>query len=693
MSNASARGLRLSLQAIISALNIHTLLPMILLLVMLPHLFTTPVLLTLFILLILLWFSLHTLGLIALPGTFIRFLLIIICLVLTIFNYGFHVTQKASITLLCLMVCLKLLEIKHESDRRNIFVVLFLGYFILITHFLYSQGLVLTLFTVIMVFSLTLLLQGFTRLPQYSMKFSQQLNILLKIFLKALPITILLFLFFPRIPGPLWSLPDDGNQASTGLSDTMYPGSVTDLADSDEIAFRVDFQNSPPAAEKLYWRGPVLTETDGILWSQTKPERLQQSVEQIVRHKKNPTSYTVTLEPHQQKWLFTLEMPFQVEGDTIKGFHLTKDLLMENRTAINQLTQYRVTSYSDFYLAAVSPHEIDRGLKLSATANPRTRELGRQWLEEFEFNNSNSEQTMDRYPLVAKALDYFRDEDFFYTKKPDSMKEDPADQFLFDKKRGFCEHFASSFVILMRAAGIPARVVTGYQGIEKNQTGDYYLVRQSNAHAWAEVWLDKSGWIRVDPTSVIPPERIEADIFDTDLERLTYSSLTIFNLPELSEQQKTALYKFSRQVNQYIDNIKYNWNNWILGYDQNKQNLLLTLMGLSASWQTLIVMLIGGMAFTAMVLYLYYNYQRYRQIDRVYLYYEKFLCKLDKAGLTINNYQGPEEVKRLAMEKFPQSEKRIQELMQNYIVLRYGCLSAKESRISSFKTQVKQLLL
>ena len=667
-----------------SNLSIHTLLPGALFITMLPHLYSTTAVFSLFIFLILLWFTLHTLGIFSLPGKLFRFALVIIAITLLVLNFGLIFSQKAALTLLCIMVSLKFFEIKNELDRRNIFLVIFLGYFILVTHFLYTQDITLGLFSLLNVIVLTLFLSAFNRKPQKSFSLIEHLRLLSQLFFKALPIAIVLFLFFPRIPGPLWSLPNDGQKSSTGLSDKMFPGSVTELSESNEIAFRVDFhtQGLPPPAHKLYWRGPVLTQTDGFLWTQRPQSSLKKyakDLQEIVHNTDQPVSYTVTLEPHQKKWLFALEMPVTLHGDTIKGFHFSNDLQLLNKTNINQLTQYRVTSMTEFVLTQVTDNELHEALSLPGSYNPKTRALGLQWRQ----NISNDKQ------IVATALNYFKNNPFYYTKKPDAMVDNPSDQFLFDKKRGFCEHYASSFVILMRAAKIPARVVTGYQGMEKNELGNYYLVRQSNAHAWAEVWLANEGWVRIDPTGMIPPERIEPDIFDTNLERLNFSSLNIPNLSILSSQQKTTLYNFWKQVNQSIDNIKHSWNNWILGYDQSKQNLLLTLMGLNANWQTLIFLLMGGIILILILLQLISFYLQYQKIDPVYSHYVKFINHLNKMGMSLRLSEGPAAIQHQAVKRFPELKKPIQRIIQNYILIRYA--SQADSRlIKKFITQVKQ---
>ncbi|MCU7833892.1 MAG: DUF3488 and transglutaminase-like domain-containing protein [gamma proteobacterium symbiont of Taylorina sp.] len=675
---------------LLSMLNFssNSLLPIVLLITMLPHLYTTSVIIFLSCVFFLCWFFLHSSGFIRLPDKFLIFVLIILSIIILNLEYGFVFSQKTALSLLCIMVSLKCLEIKNDGDRRNIFLIIFLAYFILATHFLYSQGISLLIFVMIDGLFLSLLLIAFNRKPQPLLSLEHNFNLLGQLFLKALPIAIILFLFFPRIPGPLWSLPDDGQTGTTGLTDKMYPGSVSKLSASKEIAFRVDFKKSPPAADKLYWRGPVLNHTDGFLWSQSPSKhrmtkKIQVSdINQFISNSKQAVSYTVTLEPHQKQWLFSLEMPVKISGDTINNFYFNHDLQLLNKNKIHQLTQYQVTSMTDFKLTSVSHNEQLESLIFPDKHNLKTLSLGRQWRK--KINNDRK--------IIATALDYYRHNDFYYTKNPGAMTVEPSDQFLFEKKRGFCEHYASSFVLLMRAAGIPARVVTGYQGIEKNEVGNYYIVRQSNAHAWAEVWLENKTWIRIDPTAVIPADHIEADIFDTNLERLSFSSLNIPNLTRLSSQQKTALYNLWKTVTQSIDNLKHNWNNWILGYDQSKQNLLLSLMGIQADWQNLIILMVSGMAVIFITLKAITFYKQYRKTDKVYQFYLTFIAQLNHAGMSIKLSDTPYQIKDQAIKTFPRSASSIKLIIDHYIMIRYASQTDKEL-IKDFISRVKQLKL
>jgi len=664
--------------------NSYNLLPIILLMTMLPHLYQTSPFILLTCLFFLSWFFLYSTGFVHLPDKWVIFFLILLSMVILNLQYGFIFSQKTALSLLCIMLSLKCLEIKNEGDRRNIFLIIFLAYFLLATHFFYSQDILLLIFVMLDGIFLTLLLIDFNRKPQHSLSFNKQINLLGQLFLKALPIAIILFLFFPRIPGPLWSLPDDGQSASTGLSDKMYPGSVSSLSDSNEIAFRIDFKKPPPSAEKLYWRGPVLSDTDGFLWSQntSKKQISMKQLNQFVTEIHQPVSYTVTLEPHQKKWLFTLEMPVEISSDTMNNYYFNTDFQLLNRNTIHQLTRYQVISMTDFIFNPVSDNELSTALFFPEKHNLKTLALGRQWREKINHDKK----------IITTALNYYRNNDFYYTKQPGSMTSNPSDQFLFNQKRGFCEHYASSFVLLMRAAGIPARVVTGYQGIEKNEVGDYYIVRQSNAHAWAEVWLENEAWIRIDPTSVIPADHIEADIFNTNLERLGFSSLNIPNLTGLSAAQKTALYNAWQKINQSIDNLKHHWNNWILGYDQSKQNLLLKLMGIQADWQHLIILLISGLTLVFISLKTFSFYQQYHQTDKVYYFYLKFISRLNHAGMSIELSETPYQIKQQAINKFPKSASSIKLIIDLYIKIRYAS-QTDQQLIKNFIYQVKRLKL
>jgi len=282
----------------------------------------------------------------------------------------------------------------------------------------------------------------------------------------------------------------------TGLSDTMSPGSFSALSVSDAIAFRVKFDSGAPPRNRLYWRGPVMTDFDGRTWSVDLPHL---SREISVEASGPPVDYEVTLEPHNRNWMFALEMPTRLPQNA----RLTSEYLAISLTPIRSRIRYEMRSSPQFQaLSGANPEDLALARRLPRGSNPRARTLAGEWREAGS----------DDAAIVRRAIDFFRGSRFEYTLEPPMLGANSVDEFLFDTKQGFCEHFASSFVFLMRAAGVPARVVTGYQGGDTNPVDGYMVVRQADAHAWAEVWLAGGGWTRVDPTAAAVPVRVTRDV-------------------------------------------------------------------------------------------------------------------------------------------------------------------------------------
>jgi protein-glutamine gamma-glutamyltransferase len=631
---------------------------------------------------------------------FVKFALIIVNLALIAKIYGFHMTQTISIVLLISMLCLKLLEIKNDQDKRNIAIILYLQFFLVSCIFLSSQGILISLYSIFLVLLLSFLMLVYSRLPlsvdiplrylsltdgsgstknstnksaNYSSnnsRLTQLIKINFKIAVIAIPMTIVIFVLFPRIPGPLWTLPNLSKQATTGLSDSMYPGSVNSLSDSAEIVFRVDFKDKIPPAAKLYWRGPVLTQTDGFLWEQDNhsEQELIGDFSQRIQQGNQTSDYTITLEPQKQKWLFTLEMAESISSQFVSDAYLSNHMQFLVKHAISRVVQYQARSYTSFLFKASNQLELNQALLYPRGSNPKTWQLGQQW------QNQAKQQRTTPETIVKQGLDYFVKQNFYYTRKPSLMVKNPADEFLFKYKRGFCEHFASSFVLLMRAAAIPARVVTGYQGMEYNKVGNYYLVRQSNAHAWAEVWLENKGWVRVDPTAVIPQDHIEADIFDYKKAEMGFLNLNYSDLQQLSQQlnQQAWVGKLLKQFKQSIDLMQYSWNNWILGYDQHKQQWLLALFGFSGHWKTLAILLVIIPVLIVIMLYYFQLVKKASAKDKLLNSYHDFLFKLEKKGLKLSFHAGPEALKQQSIKKFPEHSKQLDFIFNYYIHLRYG---------------------
>ncbi|MGH8482750.1 MAG: transglutaminaseTgpA domain-containing protein, partial [Nevskiaceae bacterium] len=443
-----------------------------------------------------------------LPPQWLKVTLVLATVAAVLASHPGRFGQHAGTALLVAMLLLKLLEMR---SRRDVLVVVALCYFVMLTHFLFSQELWTILYLGLCAVTVTAVLveanhPGAPLAPRETLPLSAGMVAL------ALPLMVALFVLFPRVPGPLWGLPADAGAARSGISDTMSPGDISSLIQSDEVAFRVVFRGPPPAMRDRYWRGPVLSYFDGRRWSAPfrGDEYFRMYDPQTRLHAFAPTHaelsgqavpYEVTLEPHRQHWLFALDLPDarQLPHET----QLTGYYQLLSRPLVKERLRYALASSPRYRLEPDLAEQWQRSARrLPDGRNPLAQALARQWRDEG----------LDDAQVIERALRLFRTQEFFYTLEPPRLGADPVDEFLFETRRGFCEHYSSAFTVLMRAAGIPARVVVGYQGGELNEVGGYYVVRQADAHAWSEVWLEGSGWIRVDPTAAVAPSRVESGL-------------------------------------------------------------------------------------------------------------------------------------------------------------------------------------
>ena len=424
-----------------------------------------------------------------LPNRWLLFGVALVSVTGIAFSYRTLYGRDVGVALLTVMVCLKLMEM---SAARDTMVVLLLAYFLVITNFFYSQTIPTALYMLLVVWVITATMialqhRASRASPARALRHSGAL------ILQAVPVMVVLFVLFPRVQGPLWGLPQINAASRTGLSDTMSPGDVSVLGLSDEVAFRVLFENPPAKPSQLYWRGPVLSMFDGQTWH----AGLSLTVNSLEFEALGPPlRYTVTMEPHDRRWMFAIDVPRAAPAE---GF-LTSDMQMRSRRLVRERMRYEIESVPEYRIGVNErTFDLNGAMRLPASVAPRARALAERWKQE----SANPREIVDR------GLGMFRQQPFIYTLAPPTLGDDPVDEFLFTTRSGFCEHYASSFAFLMRAAGIPARVVTGYLGGEVNPVDGYLVVRQSEAHAWTEVWLAGEGWVRVDPTAAVSPLRVE----------------------------------------------------------------------------------------------------------------------------------------------------------------------------------------
>ena len=557
-------------------------------------------------------------------------------------SYGRILGRDSGVTLLVVMLALKLMEM---ATLRDAMVLIFIAYFLVITNFLYSQSIPTTVYMLGVVWIITATMVGFqfrTLQPGYR----YQLRTAGVMLLQSAPLMLVLFVLFPRVQGPLWGMPQDAYAGVSGLSDEMAPGSVSNLILSDAVAFRVNFDSQVPPAQQLYWRGPVMWDFDGYTWSVPRvPYVIQRQYEAL----DNAVEYTVTVEPHSKRWLFALDLPAKTPPRSV----LTSDFQLLFQTAVTNRVRYDMASHLKYRNHADPPrYELQRALQLPRNANPRTSELAR----------SMRRQVTDDRAYINAVLNLFRNQNFFYTTTPPRLGVNSVDEFLFTTRAGFCEHYASSFAVLMRAAGIPARIVTGYQGGELNTVGNYMIVRQADAHAWVEVWLRDEGWVRVDPTAAVSPARVEAGVAAAVPQGEA--------LPLLLRGE----YRWLHRARLTWDSIANSWNQVVLGYTFDRQRQLMQRAGIDdATWQTLVTaMFVATGAITLALAALMLHKLRALRPDPVAAAYARFCERLARRGVTRHPSEGPDAFRKRAAAAHPELARPIGLISELYIRLRYG---------------------
>ena len=575
-----------------------------------------------------------------LPGRWQLFGFTLLAAVGILASYGTLLGRDAGVAMLVVMLSLKLLEMRTLRDSM---VVILLSYFLVISQFLYTQSLLTALYMLFAVLVLTASLISLNHpVREHPWRKLKLAGILLA---QATPLMLVLFILFPRVAGPLWGLPDDAHNGMSGLSDNMTPGSISKLSQSDAVAFRVNFSSALPAPALRYWRGPVMTKYDGRTWSADNPAATQAPQLQLAGQ---PVEYDVTLEPHNKRWLFALDMPATLPPHS----SITPGLLLLADQPVTQRMRYDMVSYPRYRAGlTLSEAERQRAVYLPEDANPRTLALAAQWRRSAK----NDAQVMQQ------ALKMFREQPFVYTLNPPLLGENPVDDFLFNTQRGFCEHYAGSFAVLMRAAGIPARIVTGYLGGEVNPFGNYLIVRQSDAHAWVEIWLKGQGWLRVDPTAAVSSARVEQGIG---------AALPAAEpLPALARLDNTWL----RKLRLSLDGVNNSWNQWVLGYDTQLQMQFLSGLGLGdVSWDKLATWLAAMLGLLLLIMAgLILRQQRIAE-DQAQMLYRLFCRKLAKRGIVRGLSEGPLDFAARIAAGHPAWLNQAHAIIQQYIDLRYG---------------------
>lgn len=591
------------------------------------------------------------------PHWAIKLVLTVIAFVGIWLSYGTLIGLEPTVALLLTAFALKLLEVARRKDG---YVLLFLAYFVCITEFLFSQDLLITLYSFVCVILVTTALVALHQ-PGLQQRRRGSLRLATLMLLQAAPLMVVLFFLFPRF-GPLWSVPLNSQAAKTGMSDNMRPGDVASLSQSGDVAFRAKFNGEIPPTTDLYWRGLVFSRLRDGAWSgltyyEVPPEHRREPEVDVVG---DVLSYSVIVEPTQQNWLYSLRY---ARSET-PGVMAAPDFRLFMPTIVEAEQMYRVKSWPK---TALDPVLSDWRRKIETRLPPKGNERSRQLAREMRASVDSDQAFVDA------VLTKFGTENFVYTLQPGTLsKLNGMDEFLFETKRGFCEHYSSAFVVMMRAAGVPARVVAGYQGGEVNPVNKTVIVHQFDAHAWAEVWLPEQGWVRVDPTASVSPERIE-----WGLERAVEAEGSFLSEAPLSPLRYRRVALLNRLRLEY-DALTYRWQSWVVGYNQQEQlDLLHDLLGRFSAAKFAGVLL-GSFALVllpvAAFLFLRRDTRPVRTIDK---HYRRFCHRLARAGLERFPGETPMQYAERATSAFPAQAQRIEHITRLYQQLSYALLDTQ----------------
>jgi transglutaminase-like putative cysteine protease len=635
-----------------------------LLVAMLPQIPRMPLTVILLALLPLLWRILAEIREWQPVPTLVRHLVTGVALVTLYFSFGNMAGRRAAVSLLTVMLALKLIEAYRIRDAR---LIVSFSLFLCATQFLFTQGILMPFYgaaTVLVAMAALTHLQrneafeptGAT--PAVEASLFSEMGFSLRLLGLAIPVGLAFFLLFPRWSSPLWGIPESTLDARSGLSESMAPGSIQDLFMDDSPAFRAEFEGDLPPQEALYWRGPVFWNFDGRTWSGSYFSK-NLPASQIPLDERSRWRYRVQMEPNERHWLFALDYPAITPADS----RITVDYQILRREPVTQLYEYAMSSRPDFTDAATLPETLrSAALDLPPELNPKTRELVQQWRR----------QGYAGARLVDHALDHFNREPFHYALDAPLLGRDSVDEFLFDTRTGFCEHYASAFTVMMRMAGIPSRVVTGYLGGWHNEVGDYLLVRQSDAHAWSEVWFPGTGWTRVDPTAAVSPLRVARG-----------------SLEALAAPRHLLDYAWLRRARNGVDIVQQRWNDWVIRFGAERQSRLLSPLGLDRTSPTLLVVVLFvfiGLLSLVLVPFVF-RVRGPRRRDLLQATWQTFLERLRQAGFEARASSGPTETAQAASRRLPGDARDIQIIADFYNRARY---SPRPPDLSEFREAVRQ---
>jgi len=630
-----------------------------------------------------------------------------------LFSFHKFTGRDAGVALIATMYGLKIMEIKSQ---RDVYILMLLGFFILLAGFLFDQSPWIAMYQFIPVAAILNALTSIHSLSESSdplLPFGERLSglktrpkllhhsfkatirPLLKYLALSIPLMIILFVFFPRLAGPIWRMPS-GSSASSGISDTMTPGEISDLHLYDNIAFRVKFDGDTPRGSNMYWRTLVLDSFDGLTWyrekkssekgvktfsqlNRTKPASNEDEKKIDYEKKVGFYRYDISLEKTQLRWLTFLDRPIDIP----KRARLFSDFSVQTDHRLLDRTRYTAESQVGLLLDnQLSLIQREKNTQLPEEGNSRSIDWAKQRRQQVSGDRA----------FIESLLLKINQQEYFYTLSPPIMQRDIVDSFWFDEQKGFCEHYAGALVFLARAAGVPARVVVGYQGAEKNPLSDYWIVRYANAHAWTEIWLENEGWVRVDPTAAIAPHRIEQQLQTDYSQRDSLFEDFGFDSVDLND------IGWVKQFEYWMDQANTGWNDWVLDYSQDSQRKLFSGLGLeNLTAQQVSILMIGMLA--AFLGLISFRWVRDKQaVDPVQVSLSILIKKLNKHGIQLQDTQGINAF----VEKIQQKQRgnpifeessitQLIRILNLYSYLRYQRNDISPKQKNHFRQQVKSL--
>ena len=620
--------------------------------ILVPHLLRVPIWVLFVYLAAALWRGMVYQGRWSYPGRYTKMALTLSCFGGIYLYYDTFIGLEPTVGLLLIAYALKLVEL---VTRRDAYMVIFIAYFVCVTEFLFSQELLITAYMFLAVLLNTTSLVALHQ-PGQDRFMRGTLRRAWNMLWQAVPLMILLFFVFPRV-GPLWSVPLKSHAAKTGVSDFMAPGDFAELSQSDEVAFRVEFDGDVPERRELYWRGLVFSVVEDETWRSLRWGEVpgMDRRPKVSGFSGMPVSYSIILEPTQQSWLFA--MPYADTRD--RGIMKTHDFRLVSPVKVQDQRRYEVQSWPGMPRETqLSEWRHTVETRLPPGANPRTQALAR---EMFAASGSDPQR------FAQNVLDMFSRQDFYYTLRPPRLTDDDRmDQFLFETRRGFCEHYSAAFTWMMRAAGVPARVVAGYQGGEINPINDTVIVHQFDAHAWNEIWVSGRGWVRVDPTGAIAPSRVESGLEEALQEEGSF----LANTP-LSPLRFRNI-DWLNTLRLRIDAVSYSWQLFVLQYDSGVQDELVEDMlgGISKPRLVAVIVLVWCLLLVPAAIALIWR-RRGPKLDPATRAYREFCEKLKSIGLDRQPNEAPGVYARRVSIERPELANDVEAITRAFEALAY----------------------